>query len=397
MPESAQFLLTIGGIFLLGLLTNAVARHTVLPRVTLLLLFGIIIGDEVLAVVPKIFEERFDIIADMTLLMVGFLIGGKLTTDSLAESGRSALWVSLAAAVVTVACVSGGLMILSVPVDVAIILGCIGAATAPAAIFDVVAELNVDNKFSRLLISVVALDDVWALVIFGVGLAVVRSLNGGGGDALFMLDVSREVGGAIVLGILIGFPAAYLTGRVIPGKPILTEALGIVFFCGGLAIWFGVSYLIASIVVGFVVANYAKHHEYPFHAIEGIESPIMIVFFVLAGALLDVSAIREIGLVGVAYIIARTMGKYLGAAIGCVIAGSDRRTKKWMGLALLPQAGVAIGMALAASNQFPEHRQFLLPLVISSTVFFELIGPILTRQALVRVTNKTASDAGARL
>ncbi|MFL0801216.1 MAG: cation:proton antiporter [Agarilytica sp.] len=385
MPESAQFLLTIGGIFLLGLLTNALARHTVLPRVTLLLLFGIVIGDEVLGVVPKIFETRFDIIADMTLLMVGFLIGGKLTKDSLAESGRSVLWVSLVAAVVTVACVSGALILVSAPVDVAIILGCIAAATAPAAIFDVVAELGVDNKFSRLLISVVALDDVWALVIFGIGLAVVRSLNGIGGEAFFLLDVSREIGGAIILGVLIGFPASYLTGRVIPGKPILTEALGIVFFCGGMAIWFGVSYLIASIVVGFIIANYAKHHEYPFHAIEGIESPIMIVFFVLAGALLDLNAIHEIGLVGVAYIIARMVGKYCGAALGCSVAGSDDATKRWMGLALLPQAGVAIGMALAASNQFPEHRQFLLPLVISSTVFFELIGPIFTRQALMRV------------
>ncbi len=384
MPDSAQFLLTIGGIFLLGLLTNAIARHTVFPRVTLLLLFGVIIGDEVLGVVPEIFENRFDIIADMTLLMVGFLIGGKLTKGSLGESGRRALWVSLAAAVVTVVCVSAGLMLI-VPVDVAIILGCIAAATAPAAIFDVVAELGVDNKFSRLLISVVALDDVWALVIFGIGLAVVRSLSGVGGDVLFLLDVGREIGGAIVLGVLIGLPASYLTGRVIPGKPILTEALGIVFFCGGMAIWFGVSYLIASIVVGFVIANYAKHHEYPFHAIEGIESPIMIVFFVLAGALLDISAIREIGLVGLAYIGARTIGKYLGAALGCAAAGSDGTTKRWMGLALLPQAGVAIGMALAASNQFPEYRQVILPLVISSTVFFELIGPILTRQALLRV------------
>ncbi len=385
MSESAQFLLTIGGIFLLGLLTNAVARHTILPRVTLLLLFGIVIGDEALGIVPAIFEERFDIIADMTLLMVGFLIGGKLTRDSLAESGSSVLWVSLAAAIVTVACVSGSLMLVAVPVDVAILLGCIAAATAPAAIFDVVTELRIDNKFSRLLISVVALDDVWALVIFGIGLAVVGSLNGVGGDTFFLLDVSREIGGAIVLGVLIGFPASYLTGRVIPGKPILTEALGIVFFCGGMAIWFGVSYLIASIVVGFVIANYAKHHEYPFHAIEGIESPIMIVFFVLAGALLDLDAIYEVGLVGVVYIFARTIGKYLGAALGCTVAGEGGVTKRWLGLALLPQAGVAIGMALAASNQFPEYRQILLPLVIGSTVFFELVGPILTRQALLRV------------
>ena len=187
--------------------------------------------------------------------------------------------------------------------------------------------------------------------------------------------------------ILVGLPAAYLTGRIKPGQPILTEALGLVFVCGGLAIWLEVSFLIASMAMGSVIANVAKHHEYPFHAIEGIEWPFLVVFFVLAGALLDLNAIIEIGLIGIIYILCRATGKFLGARIGSQFSSADQVTKNWMGVALFPQAGVAIGMGLVASNNFPEYRQVLLSVVISSTVFFEIIGPVFTRLALKRAHN----------
>ena len=134
-------------------------------------------------------------------------------------------------------------------------------------------------------------------------------------------------------------------------------------------------------------SNFAKHHEYPFHAIEGIESQFLIVFFILAGASLDFKAVAEIGLIGIIYILLRSSGKIIGARIGGQLSQSDQHTKDWMGVALLPQAGVAIGMALVAANYFPEYRQTLLSVVISSTVFFEIIGPVFTRLALNRASH----------
>lgn len=384
MQTSSQFLLTIGGILLLGLLTSTLARRTLLPRVTLLLIFGIIIGKEMLDVIPQLFSDRFEIIANMTLLMVGFLLGGKLTRASLGKSAGEVLWISISAALITAIIVSFGLIWAGTPKEIAILLGCIGSATAPAAILDVVSELKVKNKFTHVLLSIVALDDVWALALFGTGMAVVTSFTGLGGESSFILMATREIGGAVMLGVFIGLPAAYLTGRIQQGQPILTEALGIVFVCGGLAIWLGVSFLIASMVMGAVIANVAKHHEYPFHAIEGIEWPFMVIFFVLAGASLELSAMEDIGLIGVTYILCRITGKYLGVRIGSQFSHAGPVTKSWMGVALLPQAGVAIGMALVASNQFPEYRQMLLSIVISSTVFFEIIGPVFTRLAILR-------------
>ncbi len=387
MQSTSQFLLTLGGILLLGLVTSTLGRRSFLPRVTLLLIFGVIIGKEVTDIVPSAFIEHFEIIADMALLMVGFLLGGKLTTDSLRKSAGKVLWISISAAIVTTIIVSLGLIWAGVSKEVAILLGCLAAATDPAAVLDVVIEKNNKTPFRNLLLSIVALDDVWALVLFAIGMAVVTVLNGHGENISPLLMAAKEIGGAVMLGVLIGLPAAYLTGRIKPGQPILTEALGLVFVCGGLAIWLDVSFLIASMVLGAVIANVAKHHEYPFHTIEGIEWPFMVVFFVLAGASLELSAMKEIGLVGVIYILCRATGKILGARVGSQLSRADQATKNWMGVALFPQAGVAIGMALVASNYFPEYRQELLSVVISTTVFFEVIGPVFTRLALKRAHN----------
>ena len=200
--------------------------------------------------------------------------------------------------------------------------------------------------------------------------------------------VLREIGGAVLLGLAIGLPAAYLTGRIRPGQPMLIEALGLVFLCGGLAIMLEVSFLIAAMVLGAVIANLAKHHDYPFHAIEGIEWPFMVIFFVLAGASLEIDALKELGMLGVIYILSRITGKYIGSMIGCSVSGAGSQINRWMGPALLPQAGVAIGMALVASEHFPVYAQTLLTIVISSTIFFEIIGPVFTRMALSKVSSK---------
>lgn len=385
MQPIAQFLITLGGILLLGLVTSTLGRRTFLPRVTLLLIFGVIIGKDLLDIIPSVFSERFEIIADMALLMVGFLLGGKLTIRSLRKTAAQIVWISISAAVVTTMIVSLGLIAIGVSNEIAILLGCIASATAPAAVLDVVTESNYKGPFSDLLLSIVALDDAWALILFGVGLSIVTAINGHGEITLPLFSIIREIGGAVILGGVIGLPAAYLTGRIKPGQPILTEALGIVFVAGGLAMMLDVSFLLTSMVLGAVIANFAKHHEHPFHAIEGIEWPFMVIFFVLAGASLELNTMKEIGLIGVIYILCRALGKYLGAMLGGHYSKASEETKRWIGVALLPQAGVAIGMALVASKHFPEYRQILLSVIISSTIFFEIIGPAFSRLAVQRV------------
>ncbi len=385
MHSSTQFLIAIGGILLFAIAADVIGKHTFLPRVTLLLLFGVIIGKDVLDLIPPIVTNQFELLADIALIMVGFLIGGKLTRKSMQGTVGKTLWISSSAVLITVSIVSISLLLIGIETQLAILLGCIATATAPAATIDVISESNYQGPFASLLISIVAIDDALGLIVFSIGIAFVSALNGNEYSMYPVLIALKEIGGAIILGAGIGLPAAYLTGRLNPGQPILVEALALVFLCGGLAIWLNVSFLIASIVMGCVIVNLAKHHDYPFHAIEGIEWVFLIIFFTLAGASLSLESLVSIGLIGIVYIIARVIGKILGGFLGAKISKADKATQNWIGPALLPQAGVAVGMALVASTKFPQYQQLLLSVVISTTIFFEIVGPIVTRYALNRV------------
>jgi Kef-type K+ transport system membrane component KefB len=177
---------------------------------------------------------------------------------------------------------------------------------------------------------------------------------------------------------------AYITGRLKPGEPTQAEALGLVLLCGGLAEWLQVSYILAGMVLGTTVANLAAHHRRPFTAIEGIEWPFMILFFILAGASINIQAVQATSLLGISYILLRLIGRVIGAWGGGIICGANPVLQRWMGMALWPQAGVALGMALMASQHFPTLKDVFLPIVISSTIIFELIGPIMTRRALIK-------------
>ena len=176
-----------------------------------------------------------------------------------------------------------------------------------------------------------------------------------------------------------------MTGRIEPGEPTLAEALGVVFLCGGIAIWLEVSFLLAAMTLGAVVANLAKHHTRPFHAIEGVDEPFLILFFVLAGASLELDSLTVLGVVGAAYVALRTFARVVGAEIGGALGRFPKSQRRWMGAALMPQAGVALGMALLAAQRFPELADQIMPIVIASTVIFELFGPVATRTALRRV------------
>ena len=369
-------------MLLLGLAADAVGKRTFLPRVTLLLVCGVVIGNDGLGIVPTGVSNSFELIASIALMMIGFLLGGQLTLDSLRQSGRQLAWISIAASLGTAVIVGLALLAVGVSLSVSILLGCISAATAPAATVDTVLESGRETRFSRLLLEIVAIDDAWALILFSIGLALVALLSGAQGVAVSLQEAARELFGAILLGGVLGLPAANLTGRVRPGQPMLTEALGLVLIGGGAALWLDVSFLITTMTMGALITNLAEHHDYPFHEIENIEWPFMVVFFVLAGASLEIGTLSGLGLIGTVYLFARTGGKLLGAWFGARASHADDHVRRWMGLAMLPQAGVAIGMALLASSRFPEYRQTILSIVLASTVFFELIGPIFTRKAL---------------
>ena len=390
MSELALTLITLGGLLLVGFLADGIGRRTFLPRVTTLLLFGFLIGPHALALLPDLGQRWFATITHMALVMVGFLLGGRLTRPLLAARGRQILWLSLSVVIGTALVVLPGIALTGASIAVALVLSGVAPATDPAATVDIVRESRAQGPFSRTLLGIVAIDDAWGLILFSLLLAAVHTVNGSGASEV-LAYASREILGAILLGIALGAPMSYLTGRVRPGEPTLVEALGLVFLCGGLAIWLEVSPLLAAMTMGMTVANLASHHERPFHEIENIEWPFMVFFFVLSGAALEVGVLPHIGLLAATYVILRIFGRLSGAWIGARLCGAETSIARWMGMALMPQAGVALGMALVAVQHFPELAETVLPVVLVSTVFFELIGPICTRVALRRA-GETGAD-----
>ncbi len=377
-----QILITLGALFLVGLLTDLLGRRTPLPRVTLLLLAGFAIGPSGLDVLPDFQEDWFPVVTHIALSMVGFLLGHALTISSLQKRGKNVLWISIGAVLGTAITVFIGLILLGIRPEVALILAGIALATDPAATIDVIHQTRSKGEFSKILEGVVAIDDAWGLIIFSFLLAIAQALYGDGGGLTILWVAGYEIGGAILLGLLLGIPMAYITGRLKKGEPTQAEALGIVLLCGGLAEWLQVSFILAGMVLGATVANLARHHRRPFTAIEGIEWPFMILFFILAGASLNMDALQATSLLGMAYILLRLLGRVIGAWGGGVICGADPVYQRWMGMALWPQAGVALGMALLASQHFPNLKDVVLPIAIGSTIIFEFIGPIMTRKAL---------------
>ena len=236
--------------------------------------------------------------------------------------------------------------------------------------------------------------DAWGLIVFSLLLVVAKAVTGGGFDAI-LWNAGGELGGAILVGALVGVPASFLSGRIRPGEPMQLEAVGLVFLCAGFAIWLDVSFLLSGMIAGFIIVNFAKHHNRAFHEIEHIEWPFMVFFFVLAGASLEIAGIVDIGLIGLGYIGLRVLGRLVGGWIGCHLAGSPPNHRRWLGLALMPQAGVALGMALVALDNFPQIGGQLLAITIGTTVIFEVAGPILTLIALKKVGETHEGDKRA--
>lgn len=377
--EQALLLITLGVLFLGGLLADKIGHLTRLPRVTMLLLLGLFIGPSGFGLLPQSATDLFEPVTVVALTMVAFLLGGDLTRENLARHGRAISSISLCIVVGTTLIIWAGLTAFGLDPRLALLLGAIATATDPAAISDVIRQSGLRNGFADTLKGIVAIDDVWGLLMFSLCLALVDQ---SGSWAAPLLGAGRDIGGAIVLGLCIGIPSAFLTGRLQPGEPQQTEAIGVVFLTAGLALWLEVSFLVAGMTAGALIANLSRHHDYSFHEIEHIEWPFMLLFFLLAGATLELDALWALGWISLAYAGLRIASRLVSGEVGARLGNVPRAEVHAYGPALLPQAGVAVGMALVAAETFPEWAATIMTLTISTTVFFEILGPPATLLAL---------------
>ena len=375
--------LILGLLFLIGFVADIVGRSTFLPRVTLLMLGGLAVGPAGFSLIPDSFvDEWFPQLTTIALALIGFLLGHQLSIPALRKRGSLVIRISLCKVFGATLFVAATLMVVGLDPIMALLLAGIAPATDPAATYDLVHEGEYKGEFVDTLLSIVAVDDVWGLLMFVLMVAIAGIVGGeaalGAGIASSLVDV----GGSVFLGVALGAPMAYLTGRIRHGEPMLAEALGFVLLGAGIAQWFDLMPILSSMVMGIMVASLASHYERPFNAIEGIEWPFMVLFFVLAGASLEVDTLPLAGSVTVVYVLARFGGIYLGTRLGSRLVGAPATLQKWLGVALMPQAGVAIGMALVAAQKFPDTASVVLTAAVASTVVLETVGPVFTRLAI---------------
>jgi Kef-type K+ transport system membrane component KefB len=380
--------LVLGSMFLVGLVADLIGRYTFLPRITLLLLSGLAIGPPGFSLIPHDFVHGwFATLTSIALALIGFLLGEKLSLPALKQRGIQVVGISVCKVLGACLCVFAALLVCGVDPVIALLLAGIAPATAPASIYDVVHECGVEGEFPATLLSISAIDDVWGLILFILMLAASAVISGSSAASAGIITNLEILAGSIILGLALGIPMAYLTGRTRRGEPTQAEALGFVLLGAGLAVQLELFPILTAMVMGVTVASLATHHDRPFQAIAGFEWPFMILFFVLAGASLETTALMLAGWVTLVYVLSRCAGIVLGTKVGAHAVGAPPILRKWLGLALFPQAGVAIGMALFASQRFPETASVVLTVVVASTIVLETVGPIFTRFA-IRAANR---------
>ncbi len=387
-------LMIIGLMLLAGYLAHVTGPRIQIPRVTILLILGALAGPSALGLVPDNVPEWFPFVSHMALAMIGFLLGESFAGKDIKEKGKTVLAVTVGETLMAAGLVFLAVYLLSGSLALGLIMAGIAPASAPAAIFETVKEGGAKGPLTSTVLGVVAIDDGWGVILFSVFLVLAQSVGGEGAHLAELAKGGWEVVGAVLLGGALGFPMVWITDRVRKGQPTLIEAMGFVFLCAGAASALQVSYLLACMVMGAMVANLAHECTRPFHAIEKVREPFLAIFFLLAGIELDVTQLTAIGLLGAVYIAARAAGLVSGGYIAGHLTDAPEQVKKRVGFCILPQAGVALGFALLVKERMPELGETVLTLVIATTVVFEIFGPLAAKSQLKRAGEMREAPEG---
>jgi len=321
----------------------------------------------------------------VALGFIAFSIGAEFRISYLKKVGSAPLIIAITESLGAVIVVDAALIIAGFDIPFALSLGAIAAATAPAATLMVVKQYKAKGEVTDTLIAVVALDDAAALMCFGISVAIAKSISGSEGFSLAAIaNPFIEIFGAMLLGAVAGVLFRFLTMLFTGRGNRLAIAFALVFTCVGVGNLLGLSALLACMVMGAIFCNTSKNSDAVFELTDRMTPPLYMLFFFVSGAQLDISILPSIGLIGVIYIVARVIGKIGGAMFGSVVTHSSKNIRNHLGFMLVPQAGVAIGLATTAMSVVPEHGSTIRTVILCGTVIYELTGPLITKIALKR-------------
>lgn len=370
----------------LGLLLTRLAKKVNLPNVTAYLIAGLIVGPYCL----NLFSENMLAgISELTSIALGFIafsIGGEFKWESLKRVGVKALIITIFQAIAALAAVDVVLILCGFDLPLSLTLGAIATATAPAATLMVVRQYRAQGTMTNTLLSVVAMDDAIGLAAFAISLAMAQSLTSGAAPTVQNMLISPllEIGLSLVVGAALGTVLSFLLRFFCSRANRLSLMIAAVFAGVALSDCWGLSALLTCMAIGAAMVNLRADSGALIENTDRWTPPLFMLFFIISGAELDLQVLTTVGLLGVLYLVARSLGKYFGSALGACVVKSEPKIRKYLGLTLLPQAGVAIGMAQVVIAKLPEYGEVIRAVVLCATLVYELVGPVITRVALSR-------------
>ncbi len=368
-----------------GLLVSRAARAVKMPNVTAFLVAGLIIGPCVSGILSKEQTASMGVISEAALGFIAYAIGGEFKLAYLRKIGKAPLTITLFQGLATALCVDVGLILLGFDVPLSLLLGAIALATAPAATLMVVRQYRADGPVTRMLLPVVAMDDALGLMVFSVSASVAEGMLGGGMSLRSMAVTPLiEIAGSFALGTGLGLVLAFGARFFASRGNKLALSIACVLAGVGLCDMLNLSSLLVCMMIGAVMVNLSEYHEVLLEQCDRFTPPLFLLFFVLSGAQLDLSVLPGVGLIGILYLVLRCAGKWGGTMLGAVCVRADPNIRKYLGLTLLPQAGVAIGMASLVAARFPTLGTQVNTIVLSGVLVFELAGPVITKLALTK-------------
>lgn len=389
-------LLALAIALVFGLLSTRLMKLIKLPNVTGFLIAGLLIGPYCLNLLTTENIAETGVLVELALGFIAFSIGAEFKLAHIKKMGKNIIVITLLQAIAAVVLVDLALWAIGTPLPVVFTLGAIATATAPAATLMVVRQYRAKGPVTNTLLPVVAGDDAIGLMIFSISLAIAKvfalpgnsvTINSVLLDPLFEIVLSLAVGA--VLGTILAFSTKLFHSR---GNR-LCMTIACVLAGVALSQMYPMSSLLVCMMIGATCCNIKKDDDSLMVNADIWTPPLYMLFFVLSGASLNITVIASVGLIGILYLVARSCGKYFGAMLGATIVKSEPNIRKYLGLSLLPQAGVAIGMAQIAVAELPiEYATTISTVTLCATLVYELVGPVLTKFALTKADEIGKAD-----
>jgi Kef-type K+ transport system membrane component KefB len=382
---------SLGLILLFALMAGHLVKFLRLPEVTGYILAGVMVGPSVLGWVSHENLSALSIFSEVALGLILFSIGSVFEYTKLRSTGAGVLRVTVVESLMAALLVCGTMLVFHQSWQASLLLGAVAMATAPASTLMVIRECNATGPLSDTLTGIIGLNNIFCLTAFLLVAAILDLSGSLPGSESVLLTIYESIYplfwqllGSVALGFLVGLLLASWATKVTEHGEMIILLTGCVLLCVGLALVFELSTLVASLAVGATMVNLSASSRKLFYALSRSDPPFYAIFFVIAGADLNLALLGSLGLLGMIYVAARGIGKFAGAKYGARRAGLPATVQRLLGFGLMSQAGLAIGLTLVINRRYPEFGPAVATVVLAAVVVNEIIGPISTRVAINR-------------